>query len=366
MATYVYSAHPSNGARDMTKALEAVRLRKFDGMDFFRKGRRIIFAPTDVLVCWGSTVAEFDGPRIINAAPRMNKYEELVRLRDSNINCPVVERWNVSRSGAIPSGYLGRSLYHSGGADFNLSRADHRIDYLTGKLDLVEEYRIHIFDGKSIRAGLKQVRDGFTRLEDELDYHARKRGGEANIAHPWVRSFDHGWRINYDNFKSKAEQRDIARRAVAALGLTFGAVDVGRDSTNTYYILEVNRSPGADPPTIESYARAIRRWIENPRQIATEQPAEEIATPEPPRVVAPPPTVSEATTAFTLSQDQVRAVREAARRWAVTRASGRYAPTIRPTAPAPATPAARDAVAESARWVSPSPYAAWTSASDEG
>lgn len=280
MTTYVFSTNPSNGARDITQALGATRLRRFDGMNFFRKGKRIQFNPDDVLVCWGSPVSEFDGPRIINSGSHFNKYTELIKLNAAGIPCPAVEQWDVVRHGNVPSGYIGRRYNHSGGNDF-LDRTDRRVDYISKKLNLSEEYRLHIFDGKSIRAGVKIPREGFTPVVDEVLFASNRRLGQ-DVYHPWVRSFDAGWRINYDDFKSKTAQREIARRAVEALGLTFGAVDVGRDLDGIYYVLEVNRAPGADAPTVDAYARAINRWIEK-------SPAETTANIETEPVVAQGP-----------------------------------------------------------------------------
>jgi glutathione synthase/RimK-type ligase-like ATP-grasp enzyme len=49
---------------------------------------------------------------------------------------------------------------------------------------------------------------------------------------------------------------------VKALGLTFGAVDLGLTPTGKFKILEVNRAPGIEGSTIEAYVKAINKWIE--------------------------------------------------------------------------------------------------------
>ncbi len=116
-------------------------------------------------------------------------------------------------------------------------------DFYSKKETLVEEYRIHIFNGQSIRAGVKVKREGF-----------------AN-PHAWVRSFEGGWRIKYDDFKSKKAMRLIAAKAVEALGLNFGAVDLGKRADGTYVVLEVNRAPGVEGGTTEAYAKAVSKWI---------------------------------------------------------------------------------------------------------
>ena len=116
-------------------------------------------------------------------------------------------------------------------------------DYYSRKENIVEEYRLHIFRGKSIRAGVKVPR-------------------EDSETHEWIRSFDAGWRIQYDGFKSRREMRDLASSAVTALGLDFGAVDLGRLDTGELIVLEVNRAPGIEGGSVEAYVGGVKRWIE--------------------------------------------------------------------------------------------------------
>jgi hypothetical protein len=140
-----------------------------------------------------------------------------------------------------PAEWLPRSNSHVGGND--LLRSPASPDYFSKKEDIVEEYRIHSFAGKSIRAGKKVPREGFQN------------------PHAWVRSFDGGWRIVYDNYESSGEQRDLAKRACTALGLDFGAVDLGKRRDGALLVLEVNRAPGLEGGTVTSYVQAIQKWL---------------------------------------------------------------------------------------------------------
>jgi hypothetical protein len=277
MTIYVYSPNPSNGARDLTAALGGTRLRTFDGMDFWRRNRRIAFQPEDLIICWGAPVPELDGVRMLNHGAKMTKFSELKKLQQSGLMTPQPERWASSGIARIPDGWVGRSNNHVGGAD--LLNPTGRADYLTSKLTLTREIRVHSFDGKSIRAGQKIPRDGFKETYSHDEWVQRNRAGEA-VYHPWVRSFDGGWRINYDNFKSNRLMRETARLAISHLDLTFGAVDMGFDSGGNLYVLEVNRAPGADPPTLDAYTKAIRRWLDKAPQV--ESPAEVEAPVAPP------------------------------------------------------------------------------------
>jgi glutathione synthase/RimK-type ligase-like ATP-grasp enzyme len=80
-------------------------------------------------------------------------------------------------------------------------------------------------------------------------------------AHEWIRSFDSGWRIQYDEYKSNKATRALAAQACDALGLQFGAVDIGRRADGSYLVLEVNRAPGIEGGTVERYATAIAGWV---------------------------------------------------------------------------------------------------------
>lgn len=136
--------------------------------------------------------------------------------------------------------WLPRKNNHVGGKD--LLHPPQQADFYVRKEDITEEYRVHSFLGKSIRTGKKAHREGFARPS------------------AWIRSWDGGWRIVYDGVKGRNEQRNLAHQAVAALGLDFGAVDIGKLRDGRLIVLEVNRAPGIEGGTIDRYATAIQKW----------------------------------------------------------------------------------------------------------
>lgn len=142
-----------------------------------------------------------------------------------------------------PIEWLVRSRHHVGGNDL-LYPEDRPVDYWVKREEIVREYRVHSFLGRSIRAGIKVPRENFQPLP----------------VHPWIRSWDAGWRISYDGQAIRQRHRDIAHAAVRALGLDFGAVDIGERPDGSLFVLEVNRAPGIEAGTIEAYTRAIRAW----------------------------------------------------------------------------------------------------------
>lgn len=294
MSVYVYRREPSQGARELAEAIEGVRYRGLR-MPIQQKVRG-----GDVVICWGERLDPINGVQVLNGAALTNKYQDAQRLRAAGVSTievsqtrpvvtaevdPALELYTQVREAAgelydttfartavfnqgvnqlytqlstlrarlqtpAPAArqsgeWVGRMNNHVGGADLLAPPA--RPDFWVKRENITEEIRIHSFLGKSIRAGKKAPRE---------DVPAASR-------HAWVRSFDGGWRIVYDGFKSKEAQRELAHRAVAALGLQFGAVDIGIKADRSLIVLEVNRAAGLEGGTIEAYASAIEGWLSN-------------------------------------------------------------------------------------------------------
>lgn len=292
MALYIYRREPSSGARDLAEALDAHRYRAIN-RPIERKARA-----GDQIVCWGEALPNLAGVRILNGAAIRNKFTDAEVLRAAGVPTITVSGsrptdtvaettpppiWaevvdaasalaelNFGRTRPIRDGvtslitklsalntelgrtlppsatWLARTFNHVGGAD--LLSPPTVANYYSRKEEFAREYRIHSFLGKSIRAGIKAPRDGY---------------GPTGIAlHPWIRSWDGGWRIKYDGVSSKRRHRELAHAAVAALGLQFGAVDIGEKADGSLIVLECNRAPGVENGTVESYAAAIQRWAD--------------------------------------------------------------------------------------------------------
>ena len=300
MAVFIYRRQNSDSARALSEALRARRVREVAA----REGRRQIRAG-DHVICWGERLAPRDGVRILNGAPLATKFEDATRLRQENVPTievvrmapAVVDRTTGPRNrlnqvlgtlrGAVNTralqpltevepdrlvetaynGYrtalqafravqnnpgvaqvwLARLNAHIGGND--LMRPPTRPDFFVKKEDLVQEFRVHSFLGRSIRAGIK------------------RQSGPVPPNQPtatWVRSYDNGWRMHYGE-GIRQMHRDIAHRACRVLGLDFGAVDVGQRADGSLVVLEVNRAPGLADGTVEAYATAIHNWMENGR-----------------------------------------------------------------------------------------------------
>jgi len=107
------------------------------------------------------------------------------------------------------------------------------------------EYRVHVFDGKVI------------------DFQEKKRERDNGDIDSKVRNHANGWVFCRSDVVLPDSVRVEAIKAVSALGLTFGAVDVG---FNTHYstacVFEVNTAPGLTDTTAKVYAAAIMKYIE--------------------------------------------------------------------------------------------------------
>jgi glutathione synthase/RimK-type ligase-like ATP-grasp enzyme len=110
------------------------------------------------------------------------------------------------------------------------------------------EYRIHVVDGKIIRA----VKKG-KRMDREED------------PNPYIRSHNNGWVFMEEGVEVPPEVNEAAIAAVKALGLDFGAVDVGYNSRLPQPVCcyEVNCAPGFEAGTITctKYAEAFKEML---------------------------------------------------------------------------------------------------------
>jgi hypothetical protein len=281
----IYRTRPSNGARDLVESLGNCRRGRENSVRAPRFG--------DKVVCWGDSL-NLQGIEVLNGVPIINKYEDAVKLKAANVPTVEVSRTRPANQGGgfaprpnyrptavqttdgtlteaqvrtalqlmnsylqapltpLPSvEWLGRKFNHVGGGDLLSTQSSY--DYWSKKEDLIEEYRVHSFLGKSIRAGKKV------------------QGAEGvSTVHPWIRSHDGGWHLAYDGFSSTKEMRKLAKQAVEALGLNFGAVDIGKTREGKLIVLEVNRAPGLEGGTINAYSDAISKWYRGEFEVESE------------------------------------------------------------------------------------------------
>jgi len=222
-------------------------------------GVQLTQGPADAHVCWGAGGAY--GAHALNArCSSRNKHQELVTLAEAQVQ--TVPFYSAPPGGwfplalqHLPYPVLARKLQHHGGFDIRYCKNDLRAR-------------------RALRAG----RQFFTRYipsttEFRVWVYRRRHLGtyEKVLAHPELkrrmigRNYKNGYAfqlVREENIPRTAV--DLAVRAVDALGLDFGAVDVllGRDGK--FYVLENNSAPGVEShgrQVIQALAAHIARWV---------------------------------------------------------------------------------------------------------
>lgn len=110
------------------------------------------------------------------------------------------------------------------------------------------EFRVHVFRGEVI------------------DYIEKKKlTGDRRPANfnKYISSINYGWVFSRTGVMDVPEVRQLALKAVSALGLDFGAVDIVY-ADGLPYVLEVNTAPGLSGLTLIKYANAFRRFMGQP------------------------------------------------------------------------------------------------------
>ena len=222
-------------------------------------GVQLTSGQADAHVCWGAGGAY--GEHTLNArCSSRNKLVELGTLMNADIETVPVypmppEGWTEAALRYLPYPVLARKLQHHGGFDIRYCKNDLRAR-------------------RALRAG----RQFFTRYipsttEFRVWVYRRRHLGtyEKVLAHPELkrrmigRNYKNGYAfqlVREENIPRTAV--DLAVRAVDALGLDFGAVDVllGRDGK--FYVLECNSAPGIQSEArqvIQSLAAKIANWV---------------------------------------------------------------------------------------------------------
>lgn len=192
-----------------------------------------IRAESGVVVNWGTTTQAWPrGFTIVNPRVLGNKRLELTRFQQHRVPTLTV-------SDTYREGWFGRHLMHEDGND--LGADPHNADYWTQPLDIIDEFRVHSFQGTSLGVLKKTPRPGIR-------------------AHPTIRSYSHGWTFGYrfDRTLIPPDLRETAHRAVAALGYDFGAVDIGTVRGGGLAVFEVNSAPGIEGDELDAYAEALK------------------------------------------------------------------------------------------------------------
>lgn len=248
---YPYKMH-SSSAKLLANAFGAERVKP-DGK-FMNNYKRPI-------INWGnSSFPEWkihDGQTILNfpndVAKAANKLLTFQKFKEAGVKHPEwttdfdeAASWNspvLARTTLVGKGgegcYYFESLFDLEHVEWNHPPIIMYTKYFKKK----EEYRVHVVDGKIIDYVMKKKREGV-----KPNYQ--------------IRNADNGWVFCREGIALPKDVSEQAIRAVAALGLAFGAVDVGYNvAKQEACVFEVNTAPGIQGSTVDSYVKAFKELL---------------------------------------------------------------------------------------------------------
>lgn len=257
LAIYPYNEY-SKGGRALARSMGAV---------FLRMSRRLPINTSDPidLINWGcgpSTFRQFakhyavgkviNNPEAVSMAS--NKARAFLLMKAAGVSVPeFTEDFDEAIEWSQNCLVLGRSFRGTCGKDICFSDDDLEefansnfwVKYKKKK----DEFRIHVAFGKVIDSQRKALRttdhEGNPIDTSRVDFR--------------IRNLRNGFVFKRNDISVPQKVQDEALKAVAALGLDFGAVDVVWNETEQRpYVLEINTAPGLEGSTIESYTAAFR------------------------------------------------------------------------------------------------------------
>ncbi len=190
---------------------------------------------------------------------------------------------------AINLPLVGRKKFHQGGKGFwtcltetQLKKAINQgAEYFQNFLDIKTEYRLHVFQGKVInmqkkveRANMSEAfidqhgeritnvaaKNGKKLDKDTMDYVLGNLGKRQERPDEIIKSNTRGWKFSQIT-KAKQELKDVAIKAVKAIGLDFGAVDCCETADGEFCVIEVNTGPGLKGTPFDAYIVAFNSAI---------------------------------------------------------------------------------------------------------
>jgi len=110
-----------------------------------------------------------------------------------------------------------------------------------------KEFRVHVV---------------FNEVVDIQEKRKRRTDNPDNPREFRVRNLQTGWVYCREQIDEPRELRDLACRAIAALGLDFGAVDViWNKKQDKCFVLEVNTACGLEGTTLANYSQLIANKV---------------------------------------------------------------------------------------------------------
>jgi hypothetical protein len=203
----------------------------------------------------GYRVYRVGATRIRNRIPicflhGIDKRQQMELFSTRNVSAP---GYSFSRDGCLSfecSRIVARALTNSsegrGITIFNKGDTPPPAPLYTEYIPKKKEFRVHVWNNEVIDVSEKRKKSG---------YEAERNTQIRNTANGYV--------FCRTNVVEPDGLRQLALDAVAALGRTYGAVDIiWNEKRDKCYVLEVNSRPGMEGTTVEIYANAILKGLQ--------------------------------------------------------------------------------------------------------
>lgn len=245
--TILYSGRSSKTGKDLLNKFKPLSKKAFRK----RTNKKL---NTDVILRWGST-EEFErlkGRLELNSLEAVsnasNKAIMMKKLLDASIPTPKV----LFNPTACPADLIDEKYKDENGGFFvrgrnNEIRYDDELKpgdlYISRPIeDKRREYRVHVFNGEVIAIYEKIPKEDGIKLFKAHNCHFELK--------------------TMENCKLTLEDQQICIKAVNALGLLFGGVDVARTKQKEIYIMEINSSPALNGTNIDRYVTKINEYVQ--------------------------------------------------------------------------------------------------------
>jgi len=244
----------SKSVRKLRDSLDSRIIRLEDSRYRYREGHTIINWGNSRRPSWMSEdVPVINKPEAVAVAS--NKLTTLQKLTEAGVATVTwTTDWDTASDWDVKTFVRNKLTGHSGeGIEvFEGNMALPPAPLYTMAIENTGEYRVHVFKGEVIHYQKK------SRRVDEAGNVITPDGEEAD-----VRNLASNWVYRTGNLRRLERIEELAKSAVIALGLDFGAVDIIKDENGEVFVLEVNTAPGlGNTETLEAYVNAFSSlWL---------------------------------------------------------------------------------------------------------
>lgn len=244
----------SHGAKALAKALKATRI--------FPVKSKYRYRPNHIIINWGrSTIPWYqNGMRMLNkpgnVARAICKIDTFNALKAGKVSVPEFSTSLTDAQKWINDGHtvFCRTLTRAS-AGRGIVVAKTLNELVTAPLYVKykkkkSEFRVAVIGGQVI---------DFTQKKRSKDVPQELTNGNGLI-----RNLDNGWVFCRENVNPPNSVITSAIKAIQALGLDFGAVDIiFNEKENQAYVLEINTAMGLEGTSISRYSRAFAELLSN-------------------------------------------------------------------------------------------------------